>query len=98
MSTNLKTNLVEEINEIVAAMPRARQIQLYEFALFLKSHPLPAEKSLEAVLEDEAKWNEQFAATDDEKLSELVASVEAEIDEGNTMPMFDPDGNFVEPE
>ncbi len=55
-----------------------------------------AEERLEEITADEAQWSAQFAETDDEKLSALIASVEAEIDEGNTMPMFDEHGNFVE--
>ncbi|MBI3959724.1 MAG: YgiT-type zinc finger protein [Chloroflexi bacterium] len=45
---------------------------------------------------DEAQWDAQFAATDDGKLAELVAAVEAEINDGRTLPMFDAQGNFRE--
>jgi len=74
----------------------ARQVQLYEFALFLKEHPLPIEETREEIAADEAIWDVQFAATDDAKLSALVALVEAEINEGNTLPMFDKRGKFIE--
>lgn len=82
---NTQTDLVKEISEIAAAIPLTRRIQLYEFALFLESHPLPTEETLEAI-----------AATDDNKLAKLIASVEAEISENKTQPMFDEHGEFIE--
>jgi hypothetical protein len=93
---NTQTDLVKEISEIAAAMPAMRRRQLYEFALFLESHPLPAEETLEAIAADEAQWEAQFAATDEDKLAALVASVESEIKEGKTSPMFDENGEFIE--
>ena len=96
MRTQAQTDLVKAITEIAAAMPLARAVQLYEFALFLKSHPLPAEETLEEIAADEAQWDAQFAATDDDKLAALAASVEAEINEGKTLPMFDDRGEFIE--
>lgn len=89
-------DLVKEISEIAAAIPLARRVQLYEFALFLESHPLPAEETLEAIAADEAEWDKQFAATDDDKLAKLIASVEAEISENKAQPMFEEDGEFIE--
>ena len=93
-----QTDLVKAITDIATAMPLARTVQLYEFALFLKSHPLPAEETLEEIAVDEALWDAQFAATDDDRLAALVASVEAEINEGKTLPMFDEHGEFIERE
>lgn len=98
MVTKIQTqiDLVKAITEIASAMPLARTLQLYEFALFLKSHPLPTEETFEEVAADEALWDTQFAATADDKLVALVASVEAEINEGKTLPMFDERGEFIE--
>ena len=45
---------------------------------------------------DGAVWDVQFTATDDDKLAALVAFVEAEINEGKTLPMFDARGVFIE--
>lgn len=42
MKIQAQTNLVRAITEIAKTMP----LQLYEFALFLKTHPLPAEGTL----------------------------------------------------
>jgi len=84
------------IQRIASEMPLARMIQLYEFALFLKSHPLPIEETLEEIAADEALWDAQFAATDDQKLAALLATVEAEINEGKTLPMFDEHAEFIE--
>lgn len=96
MKTQAQTDLVKAIAEIAASMPLMRTVQLYEFARFLESHPLPAEETLEAVAEDEAQWDAQFTATDEGKLAALIASVETEINEGKTSPMFDEHGGFVE--
>ncbi len=45
---------------------------------------------------DEALWDGQFAANDDDKMTALVAAVESEINEGKTLPMFDEHGKFIE--
>jgi len=86
---------VKAITEIATAMPLPRTVQLYEFALFLKTHPLPVEETFEEIAEDEALWDAQFAATKDEKLAALMESVEAEINAGKTLPMFDERGEFI---
>ncbi len=91
-----QADLVKAIADIAAALPLARTMQLYQFALFLKTHPLPTEETFEEVAADEALWDAQFAATDDEKLAGLVTAVEAEINEGQTLPMFDEHGEFIE--
>ena len=93
-----QTDYVKAISEIAAAMPLARTVQLYEFALFLQSHPLPAGETFEQIAADEALWDAQFAATDDHKLAAIVASVEKEIEAGETLPMFDERGEFIERE
>ena len=54
------------------------------------------EEAFEKIVADEAIWNAQFAATDDDKLAALVASVEAEINADKTLPMFDERGEFIE--
>ncbi len=96
MNAQTRSGYVKAIAEIIATMSHARLMQLYEFALFLKSNPLPFEESLEEVAEDEAMWDAQFAATDDIKLAELAESVEKEINEGKTSPMFNDRGEFAE--
>lgn len=93
-----QTDYIRAIAEIAAAMPLARIVQLYEFALFLKTNPLPTEETFEQIIADEALWDAQFAATPDEKLAAIIASVEAEISSGNTLPMFDERGEFIEPQ
>ncbi|MCX7855746.1 MAG: hypothetical protein N2556_07210 [Anaerolineae bacterium] len=91
-----QADLVKAIAEIATTMPLARAVQLYQFALFLKTHPLLTEETFEEIAADEALWEAQFAATDDEKLAALVLAVEAEINEGKTLPMFDEQGEFIE--
>ena len=53
MKAQAQTDLARAIAEIAAVMPHARAVQLYEFALFLKSHPLPAEETFEEIAADE---------------------------------------------
>jgi hypothetical protein len=91
-----QTNLVKIIAEIATAIPLMRTIQLYEFALFLKSRSLSAEETNAEVAADEALWDAQFTATDNHKLADLVAQVESEINSGTTLPMFDERGTFIE--
>ncbi len=91
-----QANLVKAIADIAATIPLARTIQLYQFALFLKAHPLPIEETFEEVVADEALWDAQFAATSEDELAALVAAAEAEISEGKTQPMFNEHGEFVE--
>jgi len=91
-----QADLVKAITDIAEAVPLARAVQLYQFALFLKTHPLPTEETFEEIATDEALWDEQFAATDNAKLAGLVAAVEAETNEGKVLPMFDEHGEFIE--
>ena len=96
MKTQAHPDLIKAITEIAASIPLVRRMQLYEFALFLESHPLPAEETLEIIAKDEAEWDAQFAATADDKLAKLIASVEDEIDDNKAQPMFDKHGEFIE--
>lgn len=92
----IQTDMVQAIIDIAETMPIARTVQLYQFALFLKTHPLPTEEMFTDVAVDEAVWDEQFRSTDDDRLAALIAAVETEINEGKTLPMFDEHGKFIE--
>jgi hypothetical protein len=96
VKAHTQTDLVKAISEIAAAIPLPRRIQLYEFALFLENHPLPAEETFEQIAEDEAKWEAQFATTSDEKIQALIAAVEADINAGQVESLFDNNGDFLE--
>ncbi len=99
MSIQPRKNLVKEITKIASSMTSIRTQQLYEFAMFLQSHPLPGEERLEEIIaEDEARWEAQFADTSDDELVRLIKNVEAEISQGDTFPMFDASGAFIERE
>jgi len=89
-------DLIKAIADIAATMPLARTVQLYQFALFLKTHPLPTEETFEEIAADEAIWDTQFAATDDDKLAALVAVLEGEMNQDKVLPMFDEQGEFIE--
>jgi len=77
--------LVKAIADIATAMPLARTVQLYQFALFLKAYPLPTEETFEEIAADEALWDAQSPATVNDKSAALVAAVEAEVNEGGTL-------------
>jgi hypothetical protein len=49
-----QTDLVKAIADIAASIPLARTVQLYQFASFLKTHPLPTEETFEEIAADEA--------------------------------------------
>ncbi|MFN3335536.1 MAG: hypothetical protein ACK47M_23815 [Caldilinea sp.] len=91
-----QTDLVKAIADIATTMPLARTMQLYQFARFLQTHPLPTEETFEEIATDEALWDRQFAATSDDKLVVLITAVETEINAGKTLPMFDEHGEFIE--
>lgn len=91
-----QTDLVKAIADIATTMPLARTMQLYQFARFLQTHPLPTEETFEEIATDEALWDRQFAATSDDKLVALITAVETEINAGKTLPMFDEHGELIE--
>jgi hypothetical protein len=66
-----------------------------EFLMGFNRRLMP-EETFEEIAADEAIGDAQFVATDAAKLDALIASVEAEINEGKTFPMFDEQGEFIE--
>jgi hypothetical protein len=86
------TDVVKAITELAEDMPPFRKVQLYEYALFLKSR----EESTEDIEADEASWNAQFAATSDEAWAKMIEQVRTDIREGKAQPMFGDKGEFVE--
>lgn len=96
MTMQPQSDYIKAITELAAGMPLTRTVQLYEFALFLKTHSLPAEETIEAIAADEALWEAKLAATDEDKLDKLIASFKEEIKAGKTYPMFDEHGEFIE--
>jgi hypothetical protein len=56
----IHADLIKSIAELAATMPLARTVQLYQFALFLKTHPLPTEETFEEIAADEAIWDTQL--------------------------------------
>ncbi len=91
-----QADLVKAIADIASTLLLARTVQLYQFALCLKTHPLPTEETFEEIATDEALWDAQFTATEDENLAALVAVVESDINEGKMLTMFDERGEFIE--
>lgn len=91
----IRASLVKAITNIAATMPLARTMQLYQFACFLQTDS-PLGETLAEVAVDEALWDNQFAMTSDDNLAALIATIEAEINEGKTLPMFNERGEFAE--
>jgi hypothetical protein len=96
MQTQAPTQVdyTKAIVAIVNTLPIERKVQVYEYVLFLQSRSQAADAAQVEV--DEALWDAQFAATDDAKLAALIETVEAEIQTGQAVPMFDEQGEFVE--
>ncbi len=89
-------DLIKDIADIAATMPLARSVQLYQFAIFLKTHLFPTEETFEEIAANETIWDTQFAATDDDNLAALIAAIEFEMNEGKVLPMFNEHGKFIE--
>ena len=91
----------EQLIELVQAMPAERLGSLYDYALFLQSRPLFPPgfvdvfgASPEEIADDEAAWDEQFAASGDKLLHLAEAAVE-DYRAGQTTPMeFDEKGRL----
>ncbi len=49
-----------------------------------------------ADLDDEIEWSARFAATTDAQWDRMAAMVRQEIATGETLPMFDERGNWIE--
>lgn len=49
-----QSDLVKAITDLATTMPLARTVQLYQVALFLKTHPLSTEETFEDIAADEA--------------------------------------------
>ncbi|MBF0376650.1 MAG: hypothetical protein HQK72_04115 [Desulfamplus sp.] len=96
MNIKKHTDLVKEIVEIANFIPLEQTLQLYKFALILKSQASSHEEVSDNINIDEELWKAQFAKTSDDKLANLVKLVETEIDKGATMPMFNKNGDFIE--
>ena len=86
---------------IVRALPIERVVQIIDYARYIQSQTvrdfgfLDDDETEEEILADEARWDAQFAATQD-GLEKMADKVRADIRAGRTMPMvFTKDGRIA---
>lgn len=86
---------------IVQTLPVERAAQILDYARYIQSQTikdsgvLDSDETEEEILADEARWNAQFAATQD-GLEKMADKVRTDIRAGRTMPMvFTPDGKIA---
>ncbi len=100
--TALQPSVYEQaLVSIVRTLPVERIVQVLDYARYIKSQTiedfdfLDDDESAEEILADEARWDDQFAATQD-GLKKMADKVRADIRAGCTMPMvFTKDGGIA---
>jgi len=103
MQTQTATQSVDYarvVAELVAAMSIERAAQVYDFVCFLQTRPVDrgdddwlndTEEQMQA---EDALWDAAYARHGD-KFDALAKAAQAEIDAGETQPMFDEHGELV---
>lgn len=97
-----KTITHQQVIDLVMTLPPDRLMSVYDFALFVKSHPLEPTpvtdifgETEDEIRADEERWNQQFAASRD-KLRDMAHEAAAEFRAGRTKPMeFTPEGRLA---
>ena len=86
---------------IMRTLPVERVVQILDYAHYIQSRTsedfgfLEDDETEEEILADEARWDAQFAATQD-GLKRMADEVRADIQAGRTMPMvFTKDGSIA---
>ncbi len=100
--TTLQSSAYEQaLISIVRALPIERVLQVLDYARYIQSQVmedlnlLDRDETEEEILADEARWDAQFAATQ-EGLKKMADKVRAEIGAGRTMAMvFTTDGRLA---
>ena len=102
VKTALQPSAYEQaLISIVRTLPVERIVQILDYARYIQSQTiedfgfLDDDETEEEILADEARWDAQFAATQDD-LKKMADKVRAEIRAGRTMPMvFTKDGRLA---
>ena len=102
VKTALQPSVYEQaLISIVRTLPVERIVQILDYARYIQSQTiedfgfLDDDETEEEILADEARWDAQFAATQDD-LKKMADKVRAEIRAGRTMPMvFTKDGRLM---
>jgi hypothetical protein len=91
----------QSLMRIVRTLPLERVVQILDFARYVQSQAiedvgfLDEDETAEEILADEARWDAQFATTQD-GLKKMADKVRADIRAGRTMPMvFTKDGSIA---
>jgi len=98
----MQTDVYEQaLISIVRTLPVERIVQILDFARYIQSQTiedfgfLDDDETEEEILADEARWDAQFAATQD-GLKKMADKVRADIRAGRTRPMvFTKDGRIA---
>lgn len=98
----MSTITPQQVVDLVMALPPERLVSVYDFALFVKQHPLSPTpevdifgETADQVRADEERWDQQFAASRD-KLRTLARQAGTEFRAGRTKPMqFTPEGRLA---
>ncbi len=106
MATILSSSTYEqELLHIVQQLSSEGILQILQFARLVQAQTLanrsasqeqePMEETAADILADEARWDAQFAATQN-GLKQMAATVRAEVQAGRTLPMiFTPTGTIA---
>jgi hypothetical protein len=101
MTTQTISNVQEQtLIAIVRALPAEQVKQVLEFARYIQvqtqdDFAFAEEETAEEIAADEAQWESQFAATQDD-LRAMAANIRAEIRAGKSQPMrFTKDGKVL---
>ncbi len=99
--TTLQPSVYEQaLISIVRTLPVERIVQVLDYARYIKSQTIKDfdfldDESAEEILADEARWDDQFAATQD-GLEKMADKVRADIRAERTMSMvFTKDGEIA---
>ncbi len=88
----MQSPTIEQVVDLVATLPPDRLASVYDFALFIKSHPLMLAaadvvgETEDEIRADEAEWARQFEVSR-ERLRAIAREAAAEFHAGRTKPM-----------
>lgn len=97
-----KTITHQQVIDLIITLPLDRLMSVYDFVLFVKSHPLELtpvadifDETEDEIRADEERWDQQFATSRD-KLRAMAHEAAAEFRAGRTKPMeFTPEGRLA---
>ena len=88
----------EEVLTTIAALPADKLAEVYDFVRFITARGVvitDAEPTDEELAAEDAKWDAALAQTTPEQWAKLHERITADIEAGNTLPMFDDNGRWL---